>query len=376
MREGGTFKYVRGGKTRYGVKTPVDGGGWKYRYGFKTRTQANAEYRRLRHIIDAGGDPFPASMSFADYSASWLAHRRADGLRPATVERYQALLRDDVIPVVGHLELRTIKPAHVRAVMDGMTARGLSQQTLVHGRAVFGGVMKQAMRDGLVETNPVAAIRRPKTQRSAKAIPTPAQVKAVVEESRGTEMEIPLLLAATTGMRRSEVLGLQWTDLDIKSSRVRVTRGLQWLPGENGRVLGFTGLKTERARRTVQLLPQVAERLRRLRSEQLERRLMLGEQWKDFDLICESGDGAPINPELLTRSFKRLALDAGLDSRTRLHDLRHAVATQLARNGIHPHTVSAILGHSSVAFTLDVYTENWDEGAAQAATALGEALDL
>ena len=376
MREGGTFKYTRNGKLKYGVKTPVEGGGWKYRYGFKTRKQASAEYRRLRHVIDGGGDPFPADMAFSDYSASWLAHRRADGLRPTTVKRYEALLRDDVLPVVGHLELRKIKPAHVRAVMDNMTARGLAPRTLVQGLAVFGGVMKQAMRDGLVETNAVSAIKRPKAARPSKVIPTPLQVKAVIEESRGTDMEIPLLLAATTGMRRSEVCGLRWADIDFKSSRLRVTRGLQWLTTENGRILDFTGLKSERARRTVQLLPLVAERLRRHRAEQLERRLLLGEQWQDLDLICERGDGAPIDPDLFTKSFKRLALSAGLDPSTRLHDLRHAVATQLARRGVHPHTVSAILGHSSVAFTLDVYTEEWDEGAAQAATALGEALDL
>jgi len=162
MKEGGTFRYVRGGRTKYGVKIPIDGGGWRYLYGFKTRSKANEEYRRRRHVIDAGGDPFPASMTFSDYAASWLAHRRADGLRPATVERYEALLRDEVLPVVGHLELRKIKPAHVRAVLDGMMARGLAPQTLVHGRAVFGGVMKQAMRDGLVETNPVTAIIVPR----------------------------------------------------------------------------------------------------------------------------------------------------------------------------------------------------------------------
>ncbi|CAN5176471.1 site-specific integrase [soil metagenome] len=376
MREGGTFKYTRGGKTKYGVKTPVEGDGWKYRYGFPTRKQASAEYRRLRHVIDSGGDPFPPAMSFRDYCASWLAHRRADGLRPTTVRRYEALLRDDVLPVVGHLELRRIKPAHVRTVLDNMTARGLSPRTVVQGRAVFGGVMKQAMRDGLVEVNPVSAIRRPKTARSAKAIPTPLQVKAVIEESRGTDVEIPLLLAATTGMRRSEVLGLQWADLDLKTNRLRVTRGLQWLTTGGGRKLEFTGLKTERARRTVQLFPTVAERLRHHRKAQTEQRLALGEAWQDHGLVCDRGDGAPIDPESFSKGFKSVALAAGLDPRTRLHDLRHAVATQLARKGVHPHTVSAILGHSSVAFTMDVYTEEWDEGAAQAATALGEALEL
>jgi integrase len=73
--------------------------------------------------------------------------------------------------------------------------------------------------------------------------------------------------------------------------------------------------------------------------------------------VCDRGDGRPIDPDFFTKTFKRLALQAGLHPRTRLHDLRHGVATQLARAGVHAHTVSTVMGHSSVTFTLDVYTE-------------------
>jgi len=185
-----------------------------------------------------------------------------------------------------------------------------------------------------------------------------------------------LLLAATTGARRSEVCAVRWSDLDLASRRMRITRGLQWATDEQGRHLGFTEVKSEKARRTVQLLPVVVERLRHHRRAQAEQRLALGAVWQDNDLVCERGDGAPIDPDALTKAFKRLAAQVGLDPRTRLHDLRHAVATQLARKGAHPHTVSAILGHSSVAFTMDVYTEEWDEGQEQAAAALEEAYNL
>jgi site-specific recombinase XerD len=103
----------------------------------------------------------------------------------------------------------TIKPAHVRHVIDQMQRRGVSARTVTQARAVLGGVMKQAMADALVDSNPVAAIKRPKLARAKKVVPTPEQVKAVVEASVGTSMEIPILLGATTGARRSEICGVR-----------------------------------------------------------------------------------------------------------------------------------------------------------------------
>ncbi len=344
--------------------------------GFHTRKECQRSLAAALVDLGRGRDPFPVDMSFADYATKWLDHKAADGLRPTTRRRYQGLLNDEALNELRRLQLRTIKPAHVRRVIDKAQQRGLAPRTVVQLRAVLGGVLKQAMRDGLIESNPVQAISRPKVTRAKKVVPTPEQISAFVELSRGTDMEVPLLLAATTGARRSEVCAVRWSDLDLASSRMRITRGLQWTTDDNGRHLGFTEVKSDRARRTVQLLPVVVERLRHHRKAQAAQRLALGAAWQDNDLVCERGDGSPIDPDALTKAFKRLAAQAGLDPRTRLHDLRHAVATQLARKGVHPHTVSAILGHSSTAFTMDVYTEEWDEGQHQAAVALAEVLNL
>ncbi len=198
--------------------------------------------------------------------------------------------------------------------------------------------------------------------------------------AKDTAWEIPILIAATTGARRSEVCGLTWDDLDWKSGRLAISRGLHWIPQPGGgRTLGFLAPKSEKACRTVHLLPQVVERLRQHRKAQMERRLSLGAGWKapeGMELICDAGDGAPIDPDLLTKNFKRLAAKAGLDPKTRLHDLRHGVATMLARKGLHPKAVSAVMGHSSVTFTLDVYTQAWAEGAEEASDAIGGVLGL
>jgi integrase len=129
--------------------------------------------------------------------------------------------------------------------------------------------------------------------------------------------------------------------------------------------------KSEKARRSVPLLPVVVERLRQHRTEQLQRRMKAGSPWHDSDLVCDRGDGSPMDPDAMTKVFKRLAKEAGLHPSTRLHDLRHAVITYLGRNGVHPKIVSAIAGHSDPAFTMRVYTKAWDEGVDEARKALG-----
>ena len=193
-----------------------------------------------------------------------------------------------------------------------------------------------------------------------------------------------LVIGATTALRRSETSGLQWSDIDLVNGRVNVRRGLQWVPvgrddkGRMRRELQYTELKTDEARRTVGLMPVVVERLRQHRKDQIARRLALGEGWDDSfgDVVCDRGNGRPIDPDRFTKSFKRLAAEAGLDPKTTLHDLRHAVLTQLGRGKVHPLIVSAIAGHSDPAFTMRVYQHAWEEGVDEGVAALDKAFDL
>jgi integrase len=231
---------------------------------------------------------------------------------------------------------------------------------------------------------PVTAIKRPRMARPDKAVPSPEQIKTLIELSRATEMEIPIIIGATTGLRRSETSGLLWPDIDLVNARVNVRRGLQWVPvgrddrGRMRRELRFTDRKTDEARHTVGLMPFVVERLRQHRKDQIARRLALGEGWNDShgDVVCDRGNGRPIDPDRFTKTFKRLAAQAGLDPETTLHDLRHAVITQLGRNKVHPLIVSAIAGHSDPAFTMRVYQHAWEEGVDEGVAALGKAFDL
>ena len=162
----------------------------------------------------------------------------------------------------------------------------------------MGAALRQAVADGLIPVNPVTAVMPPKADRAELAPPSAAQLVALIEAARGTTWEIPLLLACTTGARRSETLAIRWADLDLGERRLRIERGLHRLPQPDGtRKLGFLEPKSSTSRRTVKLPNFAAERRRRYRVEQNARRIQLGPGWAEGDLVCERGDGEPLDPD-------------------------------------------------------------------------------
>lgn len=178
------------------------------------------------------------------------------------------------------------------------------------------------------------------------------------------------MLAITTGLRRGELLGLRWDDADLERGTLRVGRALV---REGGRhTLGET--KTRRGRRLVNLTPRTVAVLKAHRKRQLEQRVELAGMYEDHGLIFASEIGTPLNPEnLVKRSFKPLLKRAGLPE-IRFHDLRHTCATLLMGRGVHPKLVQELLGHATIAMTLDTYSHYLPSMGDQASGAMGDAL--
>jgi len=340
-----------------------------------TKKEAEKELAALVSFVANGGDPFPEKMTVEAFSRSWLESKVAQKrLRDSTAKRYRELLAKYVFPEIGAMELRKVKPAHVQAILDGMAARGLATRTALQTRAVIGGLMRRALVGGLIDVNPVTAVEPPMPQKPQLSVPGPMQLAALMRAARGTLWEIPILLAATTGARRSEVLAVRWTQTDLEQGHVRITQGLhRGVPGSD-EPLVFLDPKTKRSERQIDLAPFVVERLRQHRREQAARKLRLGPAWVDLDLVSDRGDGAPLHPDAMSRAFKRLAESVGLPRSMRLHDIRHGVATTLLAKKVHPAIASAVLGHASPAFTMTAYQHVLDGMTQQAATAMHEAL--
>jgi integrase len=158
---------------------------------------------------------------------------------------YERYIRREIAPVIGGLEIARIKPGHVRAVLARMQGRGLSAGTIAQARGVLGSALRQAVEEGLIPSNPVTAVKRPRIRRRELHSPTLAQLTTLLHASMDTIWEIPLLLSMVTGARRSEILGLAWEDVDLRSGVVRICRGVQRMPGRDpAGTIAFTALKT------------------------------------------------------------------------------------------------------------------------------------
>jgi integrase len=318
----------------------------------RTVKAADEALRKALSRVDLGNDdPIPEKATVAELSARLSDHMEAIGKPQPKVRRgYESSIRRDVLPMIGGLEVRKVKPGTVQAVLDKFAATH-APGTVQRLRNVMSKMFSQAVAWELCATNPVKPTSTPGAQKKKLTIPEPEQVRAINEAARGTPYEIPIFVASYTGARRSEVLGLAWGNVDLERGTVRIERTLQRVGAE----LVFSAeTKTAHGRRTVPLPRFVVERLRAHKAAQGRRRLNAGAEWHDLDLVCDRGDGQPIDPDLLSQAFKRAAKAAGVEG-ARLHDLRHAFATRLARSGLHPVETSEILGHSSPSFTMSVY---------------------
>jgi integrase len=301
-------------------------------------------------------DGNPANgLTVTEYLGRWLLHAQAR-VRAVTHEGYESLLRLHAIPRLGDLPLLEVSPLVIQELYGELSAPppagpGLSGGSVLNLHLVLTQAFSQAVRWQLLAANPVAGAQPPRPRRPPRLVVDPLLLRRLLDATIGTWLEAPAATAAATGMRRGEILGLRWSDLDTGFTLLRVQRTLQ--PTNDGLV--FEQPKTPRSRRTV-LLPEFLHPfLERQRIDQHRRRDELGERWLDDGLVVDRGDGGPLNPDTLSAGWARFLRARGLPP-VRFHDLRHAHATLMLTQGVHPKVVSERLGHASIGITLDTYS--------------------
>ncbi|BFU46704.1 site-specific integrase [Krasilnikovia sp. MM14-A1004] len=179
---------------------------------------------------------------------------------------------------------------------------------------------------------------------------TIGEAKHLIEVIQGDRLEALWVCALTVGLRRGELLGLRWSDLDLPAGTLTVRQTLLRVDGQ----LRFSEPKTVRSRRTVPVPERTVELLRAQRRRQAAERLLAGERWRDFGLVFASTIGTPMEPRNLDRAWHAVRAQADLPW-LRLHDLRHACATFLLASGASPRRVMKTLGHSQISLTMNTY---------------------
>lgn len=347
--EGSVFRY------REGFAAVLDLGwiGGKRRrrwvYG-STEREVLAKLRELQRRQDAGEQLARAPKTFGTWLDEWLAIKAREGTRPATLRGYRQQIKTHVAPALGSAPLDKLTPTMVRQFLSTKLDAGLSPTTVRSLHGLIRNALGDAEREELVHRNVAKAVRPPSLPSTERRALTLDEGRRLVAQIAGDQHEALWVCAIVLGLRRGELLGLQWEDLDTEAQVLRVRRTLQRVDGS----LQFVPPKTQRSRRAVHVPTVVADRLRTHRAAQATDRLAAGARWVDTGVIFASSIGTPLEPRNVDRSWHAVRARADL-TWLRLHDLRHACATFLLATGASPRTVMQILGHSQIALTMNTY---------------------
>jgi integrase len=224
-------------------------------------------------------------------------------------------------------------------------------RTTQYARAVLQRALNRAVKWDLVTRNVVLATDPP-TSRPRTIMPlTEEEARRLLIAVAGHRLEALYRLALSLGLRRGEVLGLRWADIDFETTTLRVTGTLQRVAGELQRSLP----KTKAGTRALLLPPVLVALLIDHQQRQAAERQEMGDHWEDHQLVFPTERGTPMEPSNLNRHFKAALKRAELPHTTRFHDLRHSCATFLIAQGVHPRVVMEILGHSQISLTMNTY---------------------
>src|SRR5918994_4706167 len=307
------------------------------------------------------------TLTLEDYLTRWLKDSVENTVRRSTFAQYKSVVNRHLIPALGRLKLKSITPAHARSLYREKLDCGLSPRTVQYIHVTLHKALKQAVMDGLIPRNIADAVKAPQVHKKEVNPLIPAEVAALLSAASGDRLEALYVTAVHTGLRRGELLGLKWSDIDLDARTLSVQRSLD----KDGT---FNPPKRSKSRRTVKLTPQAAEALRAHRVRQNEERLQLGSLWEERDLVFPNRRGKPMNADnLYHRDFKPLLERAGLSGFT-FHSLRHTCATLLLIKNVNPKIVSEMLGHATIAQTMDTYSHVMPGMSDIAAEALEDAL--
>ncbi|TDB75222.1 site-specific integrase [Micromonospora sp. KC723] len=347
----------------------------KFVYG-ATWDEAHAKLIELKAQSQRGIPVPDRAWKLADYLPYWLTTYVSD-LKPTTARGYESAVRLHLVPALGTKRLDGLQVQHVKAFMDGFRRKCLCctngldkirpanrrccsvgrccqgypsarQVQFVH--AVLRNALQHAMREELVSRNVAKLVRVPSPRYKVGKGLSVDQVRKILAAAAGHRLHALYVVAATMGLRRGELVGLRWSDVDLDEGTLRVHQTVQRVAGR----LHVLDAKTEDSEAVLPLPEITWLTLLEHQERQQAERTALAEAWEDHDLVFPSERGTPMEPTNLSRSFARLRETAGLPG-VRLHDLRHTVVSLLMELGVPPHVVQAIARHADVKVTLKVY---------------------
>ncbi len=327
-----------------------------------SRREASKELAKFVAEIEAGQYVDPSKQTFAEFVQRWLKDYAESHLAPKTVHRYKEILEKRVLPALGHLKLEKIRPNHLLEFYASLQVEGirqdgrpgkLSERTILHHHRLINTILNAAVQWQLIPSNPANRVKPPKVKKRAMPCYDEEQIRLMFEALKKEDLKHQVLvnIALFTGLRRGEIMGLEWKDVDFGAGTLQVRQASQYLPGQGV----FTKEpKTESSVRLLSLPPFLMEMLKQYRKEQAEHRLKVGDLWQGSDRLFTTWDGRPGHAEWPSQWFSKFIRRHNLPH-LNFHGLRHTAATMLINQGLQAKNISGRLGHSNINTTMDLY---------------------
>lgn len=314
-------------------------------YG-KTRLEVHEKLVQLQAQSLTGTMTEPNRLTLGQFMTQWLEDSVRQTVRASTYRIYDLMTRHHILPYIGHFPIMKLTPAIIQSYYAelGRGSLARSSQHKIHN--VLKMCLDRAVQWSLVQRNPCKLVDAPPKQRRPEIkVWTAQEARKFLQAAQDDRLYAIYVLALTTGMRKGEIIGLQWSDIDLKGQYLTVRRIVVQVRGKNF----VTEPKTPSSRRRIDL-PAVA-----VQALHEHKRKMAAEGWA-VPWVFVNQAGTPIYGNALgSRDFPRLVMKAQVP-RIKFHDQRHTAATLMLMEGIHPKVVQERLGHSSISMTLDTYS--------------------
>ena len=328
---------------------------------FPTKSAAREWLNAQLTEVGAGRATDAGSVTFGEYLKDWLGSLGMQQLEPTTVAWYRSAVNRHIVPALGDVKLSKLSPVMIEAFLaekaesgrlDGKG--GLGPASVRRLQITLTKALSAAVRHGLLPRNPTDFADKPKVQPidATEKVWTPEEMTAFLEMTKADRLAPLWQTACMTGLRRSELCGLQWGDVDLAARVLSVKRARVQING--GKPI-TKAPKSAASRRVVDFDAETSDALRAWKVTQLEERLRAGTAWSQEDWVFTSEAGQPHNPEWVGKRFRKLIAGSDLPTIT-MRELRHSHATALLKAGVHPKVVQERLGHASIKVTMDIYS--------------------
>ena len=335
-------------------------------YYAKTKAEATKLLHQAEYDIHFQNKIDPTSITLTSWLELWLNTYMKNSLKQSTYASYRTYIEKHFNPAMGNIKIKDITSKLLQDFYNYKLESGLSPKTILNMNLCLHKALKQAVLEQYLPFNPCDAVNLPRSEKPQIEVLTRDEQSKLIQASFSFRYGVFIRLTLMTGLRLGELLGLQWSDVNLQSGMLYVHRTLNRLPKMEQNLSGgktteivFQTPKSQNSIRSIPLLPRAVEELRQWQSVQEQDRMLAGNAYQDLGMVVSNPLGLYIEPRTFKDHYDQILKAAGIGHFT-FHALRHTFATRALEQKMDSKTLSTILGHYSVSFTLDTYAHVLD----------------